>query len=106
MKTKTHFRQGDVLLIAIKSIPSTATKLPPARSIVLAVGEGGPGHRHEIIEIDKVEAYKLAEGLYLDVKVATQLIHPEHEQIALLPGSYQIIRQSEYFRKELVRVTD
>jgi hypothetical protein len=103
---KKHFRQGDILLLAINKIPAGAAALQrPERAIVLGEGETA-GHRHELLELDKVQAYKLSEGFYIDVAGETALIHPEHEQVALLPGSYQVIRQSEFQRKEIVRVQD
>ena len=111
MKTKqtkhitNHYRQGDILLIRVDQIPSGAEKQITGRSIVLGEGETA-GHRHEILETSKVDVYRQAEGLYLDVAEETTLVHPEHAHVALLPGSYQIIRQVEFQRKDLKIVED
>ncbi len=106
MKKQLEFyRQGDIGIFRIQSVPDGAQKQNKGRVIVLGEGEVA-GHRHEILETSKVDAYKLAEGLYLEVAEEIALVHPEHAQIALLPGSYEIIRQSEYHRKALIRVQD
>ncbi len=104
-KIKTY-RQGDIHLVLISKLPSNAIKDVPTSRILLGEGETA-GHRHEIIDaIDKVQAYRKAEALYLSVKEETLLVHPEHEAIALLPGTYEVIRQHEYVRKEILRVQD
>lgn len=106
MKTTKTYRQGDILLRKIDYIPAGATKVPTtARRIVLGEGET-PGHRHEIKDANRLEAYRRAEGLYLDVQEEVMLNHPEHAQIALLPGTYEVIRQFEFQRKEFARVQD
>ena len=104
-KAPDHYRQGDFVLMKIKAIPSGAVKEPTAKSIVLGEGETA-GHRHELLEIDKVQAYRQAEGFYLSVAQETELVHPDHGQIALMPGTYEVIRQHEFQRKEVVRVQD
>ena len=105
-KDKKYLIQGDILLVKIDSIPAAAEKLASKNRIMLAEGESA-GARHEVIN-DKVQAsaYQLAEGLYLDVETETDLVHPEHERIALAPGTYKVIRQVEYSRKEIRRVMD
>jgi hypothetical protein len=99
------YRQGDILLIQIKAIPPDARKMPKGRSIVLGEGET-VGHRHEILEPSKLDSYRRAEALYLEVAEEIALVHPEHAQVALLPGSYEVIRQHEFTRKEIKRVQD
>ncbi len=99
------YRQGDVLLIKVNKLPISAKKQVKTLSIVLGEGETA-GHRHEILETSKLESYRTTEGFYLDVQEETYLIHPEHDQVALLPGTYQVIRQVEFKRKENVRVSD
>ncbi len=105
MKRQLHWRQGDILIRAVKSVPDGAQKQKRGRALVLGEGEV-KGHRHEILETSKVDAYKLSEGIYLEVAEEIALVHPEHAQIALLPGSYEVIRQTEFQRKELRRVQD
>jgi hypothetical protein len=108
MKTikQKYLIQGDILLMRIKSVPSEAKKLETQTLIMLAEGESA-GARHEVInDQQQATAYRLAEGLYLDVQTETDVVHPEHERIALAPGSYKVIRQVEYTRKEIRRVMD
>ena len=100
-------RQGDILLLRINSIPPDARKedRPPGASLLLGEGEA-PGHRHEILD-PGVEAYRRAEGFYLDVvEEDVGLIHPQHGRVALLPGSWEVIRQHEFTRKEFRQVQD
>lgn len=104
-KIKTY-RQGDIHLVLISKLPSNAIKDVPTSRILLGEGEIA-GHRHEIIDaVDKVHAYRKAEALYLSVEEEISLVHPEHKAIALLPGTYEVIRQHEYERKEILRVQD
>jgi hypothetical protein len=104
-KSAIHYRQGDILLIRISTLPPKAEKQPKTARIVLGEGETS-GHRHEILEVDKVDVYRQAEGFYLSVYEETALVHPEHAPVALFPGIHERIRQVEYKRKELVRVMD
>ena len=94
-ETAVHYRRGTFLIRRIAKIPSAAVSLPFSGSVL---GEGEV--RHELPETEKVSAYRLAEGLYLDVRTETDLVHPEHERVALFPGTYEVIRQTEYTRKE------
>jgi hypothetical protein len=109
-KSKTavadHYRQGDILIQRIESIPAAARNITPKfGSIVLGEGET-VGHRHEILHTAGVTSYELNEGFYLGVEEETELVHPEHDQVTLLPGTYEVIHQSEFARKEFVRVVD
>jgi hypothetical protein len=102
-----HYRQGDILIRRIVAIPGGAVRAERnsiTKSIVLAEGERA-GHLHEIRN-SGAEAYRLAEGLYLSVEEEVEIVHPEHSRIALLPGTYEVIRQVEYTRKEFVQVSD
>ena len=104
------YRQGDVLLIPVKSIPKSANE-PIARErgrIVLAHGEV-TGHAHAIA--DKRAALfrdpKLA-AIFMRVSgdLAVALEHDEHETINVPPGNYQVIRQREYAPGAIRNVTD
>lgn len=111
------FRQGDVLLIEVQSIPKRAKDITPKDRIVLAYGEV-TGHAHavypEVMEkplsvMDKVmgkEPVKEA-GLkaklwdagaerFLQVVEKTALKHEEHSAIELPAGNYKVVRQREY----------
>ena len=104
------YRQGDVLIIPIKSIPKTPLK-PVEREnsrLVLAHGEA-TGHAHAIKD-DRA-------ALFRDVKLAAVFMHvsgtdtvllehDEHDTIAIPPGSYRVIRQREYSPEEIRNVAD
>lgn len=102
------YRQGDVLIERVESIPDTERRIRRKGKIILALGEA-TGHHHRI-EKGKVTAYsnpKSPEVSYLDIANAVALLeHEEHETIALPPGKYRIGRQREYSPQEIRRVQD
>jgi hypothetical protein len=95
---RPHYRQGDVLLVAVRAIPDDARLVPRDQGrIVLALGEA-TGHAHAIadpqatlLETDLHERFVhvLREGGAL-------LCHEEHDPILLPQGAYQVRRQREY----------
>lgn len=103
---KVIYRQGDVMLIRVDSIPDTATDQTPDDRIVLAYGEV-TGHAHavypEVMVIDGAPVKKLPAKIwdagaerFLQVLEKTALKHEEHSAIELEPGAYKVIRQREY----------
>lgn len=97
-------RQGDVLLLPIKSIPTGANDITPKDRIVLAYGEV-TGHAHAIAR-GGVALLERGGSRFLDVKEATHLRHEEHAEIPLPPGGYQVITQVEYTPEALRNVAD
>lgn len=85
-------RQGDVLLIKIETLPKGAQKL---KDKVLAYGEV-TGHSHRFSELKNVDRYELDGKTYLQVYAPTPLIHEEHQQQIILPGTYEQIQEREY----------
>src|SRR5262245_65429127 len=95
---RLHYRQGDVLLVAVPAIPQDARPLPRDRGrIVLALGEA-TGHAHAIAdpraalletELQQRFLQVLAEGGVL-------LCHEEHDALLLPQGTYEVRRQREY----------
>jgi hypothetical protein len=93
-----HYRQGDVLLVAVPSIGEDARPVPRDQGrIVLALGEV-TGHAHAIadplaalLETELQERFLqvLGEGGVL-------LRHEEHDPVLLSQGVYQVRRQREY----------
>lgn len=106
------YRQGDVLLVEVRSIPD-AKDITPRDRIVLAYGEV-TGHAHaiypevaELSVIDKLKGVKPETKIkaklwdsgaerFLQVMEKTALKHEEHASIELPVGNYQVIRQREY----------
>lgn len=100
---KKQFRQGDVLIEAIESIPTKANKVT---SKMLAKGEHS-NHGHMIC--GDVEVLEKDGNLFIDVQDATLkhlLINSfqsgtetwtqEHTEIKLPAGKYKVIQQVEY----------
>jgi uncharacterized cupin superfamily protein len=108
MKTNNNkssiIRQGDVLMIPIKSIPKGKSQ---TKNVTLALGEV-TGHHHTIFE----NAVGFADNVdmlceYVQVKSGgADLTHQEHETITIQEGNYQVIRQTEYTPQELRNVRD
>lgn len=98
------YRQGDVFLRRIESIPTNAT--PIARDngrIVLAYGEV-TGHSHAIAD----KAAELVRSAatnrrFLRVMAASgvKLEHEEHATITLPPGDYEVVQQREYTSSDM-----
>ena len=88
------WRQGDVLLAPIDTIPENVTR---RSDLVLAEGEI-TGHRHRISEENAAELWADENGiLYLKIIAPTAtLIHDEHKTISLQQGLYRVWRQREY----------
>ena len=85
------FRQGDVLLRKVTSIPKTAI---PISSSVIAQGER-PGHFHKLKGSQQVFE-TLDRQLYFEAKQDVILQHPEHNDLEVLAGSYIVLGQRRY----------
>ncbi len=95
------FRQGDILIEVIKSIPPQARLQPNSGRIVLAEGEA-TGHRHEIISPTAL-SFLDEDGLYLNLMEKSTLQHAEHGSIELPAGTYRMIRQREFSTGDRVK---
>lgn len=100
------YRQGDVLLRQIKTIPIDAIQQKKEKSIVLAYGEV-TNHCHQIHDLDKVDVFVKRDGtMYLSVKEDAPLQHEEHGTITLPAGNYKRVLQREYSPTEIRNVLD
>lgn len=94
---KLQFRQGDVLIEKVETIPASAKK---AKTKVVAEGEG----HHEHVVSDEVDIMLDDENMYLAVSESGVLQHvvkgtrskAEHNTIDLPAGNYRVIQQREY----------
>src|SRR3990167_10919258 len=95
------YRQGDVLLREVKSIPETAKRQKRIGAVVLALGEV-TGHKHQILD-EEVDVFVKEDGtMYLQVKSPADLTHEEHGTVVLPPGNYErVIQRSEEHTSEL-----
>jgi hypothetical protein len=103
------YRQGDVLIRAISSIPEGAKDVTPKDRIVLAYGEV-TGHAHAIAPGQATEfSFAEAAGVvrrFLNVVKSAVVRHEEHAPIPLPPGAYEIVQQREYTPEEIRNVAD
>jgi hypothetical protein len=101
MNHNLQFRQGDLLFIAVETIPGVARKLD---YLVIAEGEA-TGHMHEILE-DSAVLYEDGNVKFLEILAESAVVHPEHKPIVLPPGTYEVRRQREYHPEAVRRVKD
>ncbi|MGB5962472.1 MAG: hypothetical protein WBG73_17530 [Coleofasciculaceae cyanobacterium] len=97
------YRQGDVLIKRVASLPHGAQKRVGA---TLAYGEV-TGHSHRFRTADAVQLWVLGSEMFLEVKEAiASLIHEEHRTIELPQGFYRVWKQREYRPDAFVEVED
>ena len=104
MKTN-QYRQGDVLIQEVASVPASATETKRDNGrVILAYGEV-TGHAHAIIDPMTV---KLSDGIeeYLQVAEVAAIRHEEHSTITLPAANYRIVHQREYTPERIVAVRD
>ena len=108
-KDRPQFRQGDVFIEAVPSVPQSATKQKPSVKIILAMGEVTK-HHHTIEACDPVDWWKQGEGLtaekFVTLHRAASVTHQEHSTIELPAGTYRVIIQREYSPEAIRNVTD
>lgn len=106
----THYRQGDVMVRKVDSMPAEATEVKNESRIVLAHGEV-TGHAHAI-GIEEAQEFTFADAAgivrrFLKVfDKGAKLKHEEHATIPLPPGMYEITQQREYSPEEIRNVAD
>jgi hypothetical protein len=91
------WRQGDVLIEQVGSIPPSARRL---KRPVLASGDS-TGQRHQIkdrrtarlLSTDETGAIRLFLEVIAD---EAAVVHPEHGEIVLPRGNYRVWRQREF----------
>jgi hypothetical protein len=102
----THFRQGDVLLLAIDpdSLPAYARPVPRRGGrVVLAEGEV-TGHAHAISSPAATllrTGYNADLPRFLRTSAPVDLVHEEHATITLPEGLYAVVIQREYVPPEI-----
>lgn len=99
------YRQGDVLIRPVTSIPKGLTQ---TKRVTLAYGEV-TGHHHTI-NTGAVGFAGKPDDLVMFFEVTNPdggaLTHQEHETIVIPPGKYESVRQTEYTPQELRNVAD
>lgn len=95
-------RQGDVLLAQVDAMPKKADDLKRTkRGIILQEGSA-TGHAHRIPK--RAASLHIADGVrFLRVVEPVELVHEEHETVAIPPGDYRVSIHAEYQPGELPR---
>jgi len=97
------YRQGDVLLRKVATVPTGGRRLGEHR-VVLAEGEA-TGHAH-VLTGSTLVLWAAGEQRYVTLAGPGTLVHEEHGAIAVRPGTYEVVRQREYTPQEIRRVAD
>ena len=101
------FAQGDVLIVAVETIPVSAREVPSDGVVTVAFGEA-TGHHHSFYS-DRVKMFRedgSGGGLFILADAPVDLTHQEHDTISLPIGAYEV-RIQRTFRSGLVqRVAD
>jgi hypothetical protein len=105
-----QYRQGDVLVEGVNSIPKEATMIVDRENgrVVLAHGEV-TCHAHAIADHGvTLRRVPTAPGVsYLEIAEAlAMLTHQEHATVALPTGVYRVERQREYAPAAIRNVAD
>jgi hypothetical protein len=105
-KERTMYRQGDVLIVPVDSVPGTLDPIEREEGrIILAYGEV-TGHAHAI-KAESAALFRdpklMAVFLTVDAGGAVAL---EHDTMHLPPGNYQVIRPREYSPEKIRNVAD
>ncbi|MGO9110146.1 MAG: hypothetical protein ACLP9L_13015 [Thermoguttaceae bacterium] len=97
------WRQGDVLIEAVKEVPAAARRV---NGLVLAEGDA-TGQRHRVKGRKSARLFRHAGNLFLKVLAEeAEIVHPEHDEIRLAKGCYRVWRQREYTDWGSRRVVD
>jgi hypothetical protein len=100
-----HYRQGDIVLVEVESLPPEAKQELVSDEIVLALGEV-TGHSHRLKAPEGATLYAVGDSNIFELKQPARLVHEEHDTIALAPGFYKVVRQREYTPERITRVID
>jgi len=109
MNKTLQFRQGDVFIMRVDSVPTNAKPVDRENGkIVLAHGEV-TGHAHTIndtVTDPFASLFATEDAVYLSVDNEVAVVHQEHDAITLPAGNYQVRRQREYTPQEIRNVMD
>lgn len=118
MKNPGQYRQGDVFIERVTTIPTQIWKQETSRRVILAHGEM-TGHHHVLEAAEPADWWKEGEistadkkpvassgALFLSLPTGGTVTHEEHATIELPPGDYRAIRQREYSPQAVRNVAD
>lgn len=99
-----QYRQGDVFIEEVESIPDGTTHAQKGGVIVLAEGEA-TGHAHTI-RSKSASVFTRSAEMFLSLPRGGRVSHQEHAPITLPAGKYRVVRQREYSPEEIRNVAD
>ena len=109
---KHGIRQGDVLIVPCKSIPSSAKDVVPENDrLIVAKGEA-TGHHHSFAWARGATLFRddgagSGGNLYVGVRDhPATLGHQEHHALVLTPGKYRVVIQRTMHSGLVRRVAD
>ena len=110
MSKQQLFRQGDVMLQRVDSIPEDALACKVDGDVILAYGEV-TGHAHRLAPATvtpyaKDGVWSPTAERFIRAIEGAELTHEEHSAIKLAPGCYRVIQQREYHPEAIRRVAD
>lgn len=94
------YRQGDVLLIKVLSLPAD---VKPLDHTTVAYGEA-TGHHHSFTS--QATLFQSGPLMFVVAEPGAVLTHQEHAPIAVDPGVYEVRIQREYHPAEIRQVLD
>lgn len=104
---KVNNQHGDLLFVAVESIPKSAKKVKKLeKGYVLERGEGI--HTHILEDIEGVEVFEDRGEIYVRVSKKAQINHEEHGIQILKPGIHKkrVERVFDYETMEARKVID
>lgn len=100
---KKMYRQGDVMMELVDTVPEGLVKIPrDKRGVVLAEGEA-TGHFHGIRSRSATLYRSEMDERYMKVTAPVALRHQEHTAVTLPVGNYRVHIHHEYQPAELPR---
>ena len=110
-------RQGDVMLIPIKSLPDGVKKAADKGPRVVCQYGEVTGHAHAVKSDDcnaftdqpdmtVVDALATGARAFLEICYKAEMTHEEHAAIKLEAGVYEVKRQRQYTPERIILVAD
>ena len=100
------YRQGDVLIIPVKSIPKNAKPVPREQGLVVLAHGEATGHAHALLERN-VTMFEKDMKRFLEITGGgANVVHQEHAAVRLDKGLYEVRRQVEYSPEAIRNVAD
>lgn len=102
---QTQFRQGDVFIERIESLPEDLKPVPCEGRVILARGEA-TGHHHSFGASSAALMEAPSGERFLSLGQRATLSHQEHDSIVVPAGTYRVRRQREYSPEDIRNVAD